>query len=154
MEKNSWLGNKKFMILKFLKFILLIFILNSFSSCGGFGFRYIKQIDKNIYLIATDVMDQMSLSYKVSDNSYEGIIDETVFEIQYNERYIVAKQHPKNRRNQIIKDLTYYYIIDLDKEIGPANKPSQLTKEEFSERMNKNNLSEPLKNVINFNELL
>ncbi|TQI71150.1 uncharacterized protein DUF3997 [Gramella sp. Hel_I_59] len=141
------------MILKFVKFNLLLIILVAIFSCGGFGFTYEKQIDNNIYLIATDVMNQMSLSYKVSGNSYVGMIDETVFEIQYNERFIIAKQHPKNRNDQILKDLTYYYIIDLNKEIKASKKPSQLTKQEFFEQMNKNNISEPLVNVINFREL-
>jgi len=141
--------------MKFKKILLSLFIIIAFIniSCGGFGFRYQKQINDKIYLIATDVMEQMTLSYKVSENSYVGLIDETVFEVQYDSNFIIVKQHPQNEQNEIIRDLTYYYIIDLKSRNDPTTKPERLSYKDFLNEKERLNLSNSLEFLISFKEL-
>jgi len=96
------------------KYSYLIFlIIPLIISCGGFGFRYQKKISDDIYLTAIDEMEQMSLSYKTSKNGYNNLIDQTIYEIQYDSNYIIVKQHPRKYPNPINKDSTNFYLINL-----------------------------------------
>lgn len=85
------------------------------NSCGGFGFLYQKHLTDDIWLIAVDEIEQMSVTLKDSDNGYSGIIEETVFAVGYNNDYLIAKQHPRKFPEPQQKDSTNYYIIDLNK---------------------------------------
>ncbi len=58
----------------------------------------------------------------------ESLIEQTVFEVYWNEKYILAKRHPEFKEN---KQLTEYYIIEKvifgeerarDFMMGPVNK--------------------------------
>lgn len=63
------------MILK--KLNRLIFILTVgliLNSCGGFGFLYQKHLTENIWLIAIDEIEQMSISIKDSENGHSGLL--------------------------------------------------------------------------------
>jgi hypothetical protein len=77
------------------------------SGCNV-GNAYNRHLVGPYRLIAIDVMEQMSVSYDLGDGSTVGRIDETVFAVGWNERFIVAKQHPKNDRK-----VTRFYILDM-----------------------------------------
>ena len=85
----------KVKMLFFLSFLLL-----SLSTCvGGFGFVFKEHLFGNYYLTAPDDIEQCALSYRSESYSdiYGGnfggiVIDETVFAVGYNEKYLIAKQ--------------------------------------------------------------
>lgn len=74
----------------------------------GCGFVYDKPLVGFYHLIAIDTDEQMSVSYDLGDGNYIGRINETVFSVGWNERYIVAKQHPNNNRS-----ITNFYYLDI-----------------------------------------
>jgi hypothetical protein len=110
------------------KYIILAFILCLFSCSLGFAEN--QHLFGNYYLTATDVEEQMSLSYQVSDSGYAGIIEETVFAVGYNKEYIIAKQHPAN------KEITNYYILPIKNGDLPKNEDliGPLTQKEFEQK--------------------
>lgn len=79
-----------------------------FSSCG---FVHDEKITGPYRLIAVDVDQQMSVCYDLGNGSAIGRIGETVFAYGYNDRYIVAKQHPNNNNN-----ITNYFYLDMTKD--------------------------------------
>ena len=85
-----------------------------------------------------DVDAQMSISYDLGDRSAIGRIDETVFAFGFDERFIVAKQHPDGDRR-----VTHFFYLDMSKDSKYAE-PSDsvtgpLTQEQFeSEAMRLN----------------
>jgi hypothetical protein len=89
--------------------ILLIFLLCLFSSCLGFDVK--EKVIDNYYLIAVDAEEQMDLSYcdPADNNGCIGIIEPTVFAVGYDMNYIIAKQHPLNK-----KDITNYFILPIN----------------------------------------
>jgi hypothetical protein len=56
-------------------------------------------------LVAVDIDDQMSVSYDLGDGSSIGRIGPTVYSVGWNNRYIVAKEHPASNR----KITNFYY---------------------------------------------
>ncbi|WP_282039933.1 hypothetical protein [Saccharicrinis aurantiacus] len=97
------------------RLILILSVGLILKSCGGFGFLYQKHLTDDVWLIAVDEIEQMSVSLKVSENGYSGLIDETVFAVGFNKNYLIAKQHPRKFPEPPQKDSTNYYIIDLNK---------------------------------------
>lgn len=81
-------------------------------------------------LIAVDVDAQMSICYDLGGGSAVGRIDETVVAFGFDERFIVAKQHPNGDRS-----VTNYFYLDMTKDSKYAE-PSRsvtgpLTREQF-----------------------
>jgi hypothetical protein len=63
-------------------------------------------------LSAIDLSEQMSICYAADDqDTCHERISETVFSVGWNERFIVAKQHPSND-----KSVTNYFILDMSKD--------------------------------------
>ena len=90
-------------------FILTILLATVIlSSCWGFA-EEIQIIDR-YHLLAVDIDTDMSLSYKLKDGNYVGIVDQTVFSVGFNDDYIIAKQHPDNDHNTI-----NYFILPIIK---------------------------------------
>lgn len=87
---------------KFLIFLVLIL-----SSCNS-GIK--KNFLGNFYLVAPDIDEQMALSYHVPSDGpiYGDVIKATVFAVGYNDKYIIAKQHPDNNRA-----VTNYFILPI-----------------------------------------
>ena len=59
----------------------------------------------------------MSVYYGLKDSGGVGRIDQTVFSVGWNDRYIVAKQHPNNNRG-----VTNFFYLDMIKD-GPLVDP-------------------------------
>ncbi len=84
-------------------------------------------------LIWIDDPRNVSLSYDAGEGSWIGRIEPSVFAVGSDERYVVAKQHPRGD-----KSITSYFIIEVAKDslyaepkdvvVGP------LTEEDFKER--------------------
>ena len=77
-----------------------------------------------------DDPDDVRLSYDAGKGYWSGKVEERVFAVGANERYIVVKQHPKGN-----KSITNYFIIDMKED--SLSKPvvmGPLTAEEFAKR--------------------
>ena len=111
-----------------IRFALYSAVASCFASCG---FVHDEEIVGPYRLIAVDTDSQMSVSYDVGNGSTVGRIPETVFSIGYDQRYIVAKQHPDDNRTII-----NFFYLDMTKDSGYANSKDSvvgpLTEREYS----------------------
>ena len=73
-------------------------------------------------LIAVDIDEQMDVSYDLGNGSTVGRIGETVFAYGFDQRYIVAKQHPSNDRR-----ITNYFYLEMAKDSEYADPPASVT---------------------------
>jgi len=94
-------------------------LLTSALLVSGCGFSHDEHITGPYRLIAVDIDEQMSVSYDLGDGSAIGRIEETVFSVGFDKRYIVAMQHPGGDRSK-----TNYFILDMTKDSKYAN-PSE-----------------------------
>ena len=87
--------------------------LGLFQGCDGFFTN--EHLFWNYYLTATDVEDDLALSYhRTEDGSnYGGIIPATVFATGYNKKYIIVKQHPKVFSRSSNKKIINYFILPI-----------------------------------------
>ena len=72
-----------------------------------------KHLTDQFYLGASDVKEQMSITYHYKDQTYFGIVDQTVFAVGYNDDFIIAKRHPSSWDLEIDRHITEYYLIDV-----------------------------------------
>ena len=89
---------------------------------AGCGFVHDEVITGTYRLIAVDMDEQMGICYDLGDGSAAGRINETVFAYGFNNRYIVAKQHPNDDRS-----ITYYYYLDMTKDSKYADPSDSVT---------------------------
>ena len=73
-------------------------------------------------LSATDSDLQMHVSYKLTSGDTVGRIPETVFSVGWNDRYIVAKQYPKNNRA-----ITNYFYLEIARDNEYADPSESVT---------------------------
>ncbi len=96
--------------------------LMSVLLVSGCGFVHDEHIIGPYRLIAVDVDDQMSISYDLGDGSAVGRIDETVFAFGFDQRFIVAKQHPNGDRS-----VTNFFYLDMTKDSKYAEPKDSVT---------------------------
>ena len=89
---------------------------------SGCGFVHDEHITGPYRLIAVDVDNQMSISYDLGDESAVGRINETVFAFGFDERFIVAKQHPNGDRS-----VTNFFYLDMTKDSNYADPTDSVT---------------------------
>ncbi len=108
------------MLRAFPSLLILIAVLAALlvAGCGGFGFAYEKHLSGKYGLVATDVLEQMSVCEMLPSGSGVGVISETVFAVGWDEQYIIAKQHPAGN-----KSITHFYILRVSdgKLTGPVD---------------------------------
>jgi hypothetical protein len=108
---------KKCIAKKIRIFLILSFLLLSLNAClGGFGFIFKEHLFGNYYLVATDVIECCALSYhtETDGDNYGIIIDQTVFAVGYNEKYLIAKRYyQENPDGTLDKSEIAYYILPL-----------------------------------------
>lgn len=95
-----------------------------FCICGmlcGCSLRDEKLIGP--YRLANiDVEEQMAVYYDLGDGTSIGRIHQTVFAVGWNEKYIVAKQHPDNNRA-----ITNFYFLEIAKDSKYADPSDSVT---------------------------
>jgi len=126
------------------KAVFFISIILTLTNCTGFVIK--KNVIANYYLIATDVPEDLALSYHASDagNNYENIISSTVYAIGYNSKYIIAKQHPRNFPNSPDTTITNYYIIPIQFDKSGSMKKNvigPLSLDKFNEKYKELNIT-------------
>ena len=100
----------------------LSFIALSSSLLAGCGFVHDEHITGPYRLIAVDLDSQMSVSYDLGGGSAVGRINETVFSYGFDQKYIVAKQHPNND-----KTVVHYFYLDMAKDSKYAEPSDSVT---------------------------
>ena len=103
--------------IKILSVVIATVLISSLFSCGGLGLAYERLLTDKFYLTATDEMTQMDISYQTRDNHYAILVDQTVFAIGYNDSFIIAKQHSRKLFEEINRDSTFYYIIEVGRAV-------------------------------------
>lgn len=97
---------------KFIKIIGAIIISTTLIGCLDTIER--KELIDNYYLLAIDIPDNMTLCYSDEGGPvYSNLIAPTIFEVQWNDRFIIVKSHPEDfktsvtdvLRNNILKEL-------------------------------------------------
>ncbi|HLX54181.1 MAG TPA: hypothetical protein VKR58_09575 [Aquella sp.] len=85
---------------------------------GGFGLDIKDHLVGIYYLAAADDDRQCSLTtHEPSDGgNYGNVVNQTVFAVGYNEKYIIAKQHPDENRK-----ITNYFIVPVEQHITREN---------------------------------
>ncbi|GHT80158.1 hypothetical protein AGMMS50262_24230 [Bacteroidia bacterium] len=98
-------------------FLFLSFLLLSVRACiGGFGFVFKEHLFGNYYLVATDIIEGCTLCYHTENDGdiYGNVIEQTVFAVGYNERYLIAKRYyHKDWEGTLDKSKIKYYILPL-----------------------------------------
>jgi len=69
-----------------------------------------------------DISEQMGVCYTLEKGDCIGRIPETVFSVGWNERFIVAKQHPSNNRS-----VTNYFILEMARDSKLADPSASVT---------------------------
>lgn len=115
-------------------FLFLFFLVFFLSSCHQMTVE--EKIIDNYYIAASDDSDEKFLSFhENSDNQiYGSIIEPCVFAIGYNDKFIIAKQHPKEFGGRVNKTITNYYILPLFPKMNWRNRNGlidPLTLEQF-----------------------
>jgi hypothetical protein len=101
---------------------------------SGCGFVHDEQLTGPYHLIAVDTLGEMSLSYRLPGGRAVGRIPQTVFSVGWDNRYIVARQHPGNNRS-----ITQFYYLTISRDsayadpsvsvTGPMSEPEFLRKQ-------------------------
>ena len=90
--------------------LALVGLCTAAVGCGFFD-SGVEWRDGPYILIWIDVPSSTTLNYDLEGGTSVGRIDETVFSVGRNDRYIVAKQHPRGD-----KGITNYFFIDKAKD--------------------------------------
>jgi len=133
------------------KYFIILLLLFCMSSCHQFVYK--KHLMKDYYLIAVDSKNEMCIALELKGASaFIGRIDEIVFEIGFNERFIIAKQYPHGRKNKI-----NYFILDTKNDseleeiktsvIGP------MTEAEYKAKLEVLGISKNIKFSLNLQDL-
>jgi hypothetical protein len=129
-----------------IKYCVLIFLL---FGCFPFG-ESNEHIVGRYYLGYLDGRDYMSIEVESKKNkgSYRSVITPTVFEIGFNENFIIAKQHPKpDFSKPMDKSVINYFIIPLKfrvSEWDDLNRIGPLTRKEFIDKRKELKISDSL----------
>lgn len=121
------------------KLILPLMALTANLFLSGCGFVFDEHLTGQYRLIAVDADEQMRVCYDLGDGNTISRISETVFAVGWNERFVVAKQHPEGNRA-----VTHYYYLDMEKD-SPYADPSEsvtgpLSEEKFAMKRQELNL--------------
>jgi hypothetical protein len=116
------------------RYLIFLVMIGSLSSCGLFD-SGVEWRGGPYALLWIDTSDNTSINFDLGGGSFIGRVDSTVFAVGWDGRYLVAKQHPDNDRNQI-----NYFIVD-SKNDGPYVDPDKVvtgpfTALEFQRRSN------------------
>ena len=119
-------------VCKKMKRVALLFVMLAFAGCGLYDSGVVWR--GGPYVLGwIDLPDEVTLSYDLGGGSMSGRIQERVFAVGWDGRYLVAKQHPKGD-----KSVTHFYILDSLKDGRYANAGDvvigPLTKEQFDQR--------------------
>lgn len=109
-------------------FALILFISFCLMSCAGMS---VDNVIGDYYIVCMDYdKDDASLSYKVGDESYVGLVNEGVYAVGNNQRYIIVKQKKQSFKGITEENSSYYIVTVKNKKtyhpekgvLGPYNK--------------------------------
>jgi hypothetical protein len=88
--------------------------LASLPACN-MGLAWKEELPGGYDLVAVDVLEQMSIYSQRREGSYGGGVSECVYRIAWDERHILAAQHPPRRVHSLDIDpeRTNYWVIEV-----------------------------------------
>jgi hypothetical protein len=89
------------------------------ASCG---FAHDETLTGPYRLVAVDTQEEMSICYTLEKGNCVGRVSGTIFSVGWNERFIVAKQHPRNNR-----EVTNYFILEMARDNRLADPSASVT---------------------------
>ena len=130
--------------MKTINNILFFFLILFLTSCMDLGSTPSKHVVGEFYILLPDPAGQITLSYQNQDNkgSYWGVVGAMVFSVGYNEKYIIAKQHPQTFPKSPNLKITNYYIVPIDMYVAKTHQVpiGPLTLEQFNEKRKELNI--------------
>ncbi len=114
------------------KYFLAVLIAGSLAACGAFD-SGVEWRGGPYALLWMDTDENVSLVREYEHDGWLGRVDETVFGVGWDGRYVVAKQHPGGN-----KKITNYFIIDSRLDSPTASEEQVVTgplsQEEFRKK--------------------
>ena len=137
-----------------MKHFIVIASVMLLNSCD---YSYNKQIGESYFLRAVNSPVTMSIGFGTKEIN-EGVIDQTVFEVYWNDDYILAKRHPSKGAgiNNINKNVIEYYIIKkvlFGEEKAAANIKGPLSEDLYEKEKNVLGLDERTMQKVEFEKL-
>jgi hypothetical protein len=118
-----------FMAKRMSIFVVAMITSVFFAGCD----TYHKHLVGPYILLAVDAEDQMSVSYDLGNGNSIGRIEPVVFSVGWDNRYIVARQHPGGNRS-----VTDFYYLDMTRDSKYADPTNSvvgpLTEAEFAQK--------------------
>lgn len=112
--------------------VLLLIGMTTLSGCSGFTVK--EELPGGYVLLHDNESYGLSISYSLGNGNYIDLISNSVFELGYNETYIIAKQYPVEFSSMPDKTITNYFIVPLKDKVHNSpdeNKIGPLSIEEF-----------------------
>jgi len=134
-------------VMKIISCLIAITLLcTGCIDAGGFAVKK-NIINEYYYLIATDNVEDLTLSYSFDkgDSDFGTVIEATVLAIGYNDKYIIVKQHPKTSNDTPHKKTINYYILPLKEGMNWGNHNGligPLTIDKFNEKAKELNIED------------
>ncbi|MFM9839312.1 MAG: DUF3997 domain-containing protein [Cyclobacteriaceae bacterium] len=132
-----------------------IFFLMLVVNCSGLAIK--EKVIGNYYLVAADDGAGCILSYHEGDEyNYDGIIEATVFAVGWNNKFIIAKQHPRTFPHPPNKNITNYFILSINEKSDQKNGEAlfgPLTLEQFNVKRKKLGVPDDLEFTKVFKDL-
>jgi len=133
------------------KLVALAFILNLIACID---YSYQKQIGESYFIRCIEQRYRMSIGFGTAEIS-EGLIPQTVYEVHWNDKYILAKRHPSELFEKS-KTVTEYYVVKKVK-FGEAkaskNMFGPLNLEEYNQKKRELGLKESEMETVLFDDL-
>jgi len=105
-----------------IRFVASFFFLSLLAGCMDWESYHVTG---KYYLTAVDQGKNMSISYPTDSagNLYATVVLPTVFEVEWNNNFIVAKQHPQSTF-EAVQQVLYQQLIDSLKNRGSTRNMS------------------------------
>ena len=102
--------------MKIVGFVVSItLLLTCLQACRGPVID--DRISGKYRILAIDTYEQAALEYESTPGTYTEIIAEGVCAVGYNNKYIIAKQHPVVQ-NKVDRSMTNYFIVTIQLSSG------------------------------------
>lgn len=109
-----------------MKKVFYFILLTNFCNCDSLHTN--KKLINDYYLVATDSEDQLTVSKKVDDRSFVGVIPPTIVDYSVFKEFILAKQSEYSFDNKSYGKMNYYILNTKSGKNTKFSKESEFNK--------------------------